>query len=165
MAVLETLISCKIAAQARQVSAKLAEYTGMAKQFNARELMYGQEQTDYERLSRITKIFEPYAQLWIGVDNWRRWQVQWKTGDFSQLDPEQMDKDIGDTWRNLFKASKALADFEGTMLFVSHDRHFLSALSNRVLELTPEGVHQYGGGYSEYVARTGQEAPGLHPGG
>ncbi|MDJ0391263.1 ABC-F family ATP-binding cassette domain-containing protein [Roseomonas sp. E05] len=55
----------------------------------------------------------------------------------------------------------ALAQYEGTMLFVSHDRHFLAALSNRVLELTPEGVHQYGGGYTEYVARTGQEAPGL----
>jgi ATPase subunit of ABC transporter with duplicated ATPase domains len=55
----------------------------------------------------------------------------------------------------------ALSEFEGTMLFVSHDRHFLAALSNRVLELTPEGPHQYGGGYTEYVARTGQEAPGL----
>ncbi|WP_029075380.1 ABC-F family ATP-binding cassette domain-containing protein [Kaistia adipata] len=58
----------------------------------------------------------------------------------------------------------ALSEFEGTMLFVSHDRHFLAALSNRVLELTPEGVHQFGGGYTEYVARTGREAPGLHPG-
>jgi ATPase subunit of ABC transporter with duplicated ATPase domains len=57
----------------------------------------------------------------------------------------------------------ALAEFEGTMLFVSHDRRFLAALSNRVLELTPDGVHQFGGGYTEYVARTGQEAPGLHP--
>ena len=56
----------------------------------------------------------------------------------------------------------ALSQYEGTMLFVSHDRHFLAALSNRVLELTPDGVHQYGGGYTEYVARTGQEAPGLH---
>ncbi|MCR5944278.1 ABC-F family ATP-binding cassette domain-containing protein [Ochrobactrum sp. XJ1] len=56
---------------------------------------------------------------------------------------------------------KALAAYEGTMLFVSHDRHFLGALSNRVLELTPEGIHQYGGGYTEYVERTGQEAPGL----
>ncbi|NOJ77954.1 ABC-F family ATP-binding cassette domain-containing protein [Myxococcus xanthus] len=55
----------------------------------------------------------------------------------------------------------ALSRYEGTMLFVSHDRHFLAALSNRVLELTPEGIHQYGGGYTEYVARTGQEAPGL----
>jgi ATPase subunit of ABC transporter with duplicated ATPase domains len=56
----------------------------------------------------------------------------------------------------------ALAQYEGTMLFVSHDRHFLGALSNRVLELTPEGIHQYDGGYTEYVARTGHEAPGLH---
>jgi ATPase subunit of ABC transporter with duplicated ATPase domains len=55
----------------------------------------------------------------------------------------------------------ALARYEGTMLFVSHDRHFLAALSNRVLELTPDGVHSYGGGYTEYVARTGHEAPGL----
>ncbi|OUI81942.1 ABC-F family ATP-binding cassette domain-containing protein [Acetobacter orientalis] len=57
---------------------------------------------------------------------------------------------------------KALANYEGTMLFVSHDRHFLAALSNRVLELSADGLHQYGGGYTEYVARTGQEAPGLH---
>ena len=56
----------------------------------------------------------------------------------------------------------ALAQYEGAMLFVSHDRHFLAALSNRVLELTPDGVHQYGGGYTEYVARSGHEAPGLH---
>jgi ATPase subunit of ABC transporter with duplicated ATPase domains len=55
----------------------------------------------------------------------------------------------------------ALRKFEGTMLFVSHDRHFLAELSNRVLELTPEGPHLYGGGYTEYVARTGHEAPGL----
>ena len=56
---------------------------------------------------------------------------------------------------------RALSQYEGTMLFVSHDRHFLAALSNRVLELTADGVHRYGGGYLEYVARTGQEAPGL----
>ena len=55
----------------------------------------------------------------------------------------------------------ALSQYEGTMLFVSHDRHFLAALSNRVLELTPEGIHQYDGGYTEYVARSGHEAPGL----
>jgi ATPase subunit of ABC transporter with duplicated ATPase domains len=56
---------------------------------------------------------------------------------------------------------KVLAGFEGTLLFVSHDRKFLSALSNRVLELTPEGPRVYGGGYDEYVAQSGHEAPGL----
>jgi ATP-binding cassette subfamily F protein 3 len=57
---------------------------------------------------------------------------------------------------------KALVNFEGTLLFVSHDRRFLSALSNRVLELGPEGPKLYGGGYVEYVSSTGREAPGLH---
>jgi ATPase subunit of ABC transporter with duplicated ATPase domains len=57
---------------------------------------------------------------------------------------------------------KALGDYEGTMLFVSHDRRFLAELSNRILELGPEGPHPYNGGYTEYVARSGHEAPGLH---
>lgn len=56
---------------------------------------------------------------------------------------------------------QALGDYEGAMLFVSHDRHFLAELSNRVLELTPEGIHAFGGGYREYVERTGHEAPGV----
>jgi ATPase subunit of ABC transporter with duplicated ATPase domains len=56
---------------------------------------------------------------------------------------------------------QALSGFEGTMLFVSHDRRFLGALSNRVLEVSPDGVHLYGGGYTEYVASTGHEAPGV----
>jgi ATPase subunit of ABC transporter with duplicated ATPase domains len=56
---------------------------------------------------------------------------------------------------------KALSTFEGTMLFVSHDREFLGALSNRVLEVTSEGARTYGGGYKEYVASTGREAPGV----
>jgi ATPase subunit of ABC transporter with duplicated ATPase domains len=56
---------------------------------------------------------------------------------------------------------RALADYEGTMLFVSHDRRFLAQLSNRVLELTPDGPLTYGGGYLEYVAASGHEAPGL----
>jgi ATPase subunit of ABC transporter with duplicated ATPase domains len=47
------------------------------------------------------------------------------------------------------------------MLFVSHDRHFLRELSNRVLEVSPAGVKTYGGGYIEYVNETGYEAPGV----
>jgi ATPase subunit of ABC transporter with duplicated ATPase domains len=62
---------------------------------------------------------------------------------------------------------EALHEFEGTMLFVSHDRTFLRGLSNRVLELGGEsGIetepHFYPGSYVEYVARTGHEAPGVH---
>src|SRR3954468_23153602 len=61
----------------------------------------------------------------------------------------------------------SLKDFDGTMLFVSHDREFLRGLSNRVLELGGESgtdaqPHAYQGSYVEYVQRTGHEAPGVH---
>jgi ATPase subunit of ABC transporter with duplicated ATPase domains len=56
---------------------------------------------------------------------------------------------------------KALADYEGTLIFVSHDRQFLRALANRVLELSATGPRLYGGSYEEYVASTGREAPGM----
>jgi ATPase subunit of ABC transporter with duplicated ATPase domains len=56
---------------------------------------------------------------------------------------------------------KALATFDGTLLFVSHDRSFLRALSNRVLELNGDDVRLFNGGYAEYVLESGHEAPGV----
>ena len=60
---------------------------------------------------------------------------------------------------------EALRDFDGTMLFVSHDRTFLRGLATRVLELGGDehaGPLTYGGSYTEYVEKTGREAPGVH---
>ncbi len=56
---------------------------------------------------------------------------------------------------------KALDDYDGTIVFVSHDRAFLRALANRVLELGPEGPRAWEGSYDEYVVAVGREAPGM----
>ena len=61
---------------------------------------------------------------------------------------------------------EALRDFEGTMIFVSHDRTFLRGLSSRVLELGGESGRGstplvYPGSYVEYVRKMGHEAPGI----
>ena len=62
---------------------------------------------------------------------------------------------------------EALVNFEGTMIFVSHDRTFLRGLSSRVLEVGGEsGASRepliYLGSYSEYVEKLGHEAPGIY---
>ena len=62
---------------------------------------------------------------------------------------------------------EALKEFEGTMIFVSHDRTFLRGLSSRVLELGGDSgrdrsPHVYLGSYVEYVQKTGHEAPGIY---
>jgi len=85
-------------------------------------------------------------------------QMLYDPPNFLVLDEPTNHLDIG-TKEMLIEA---LSGYEGTMLFVSHDRHFLRALSNRVLEVGIGGVRKYGGGYSEYVHETGQEAPGVH---
>ncbi|MCA8978196.1 MAG: ABC-F family ATP-binding cassette domain-containing protein, partial [Planctomycetes bacterium] len=60
----------------------------------------------------------------------------------------------------------ALKDFDGTMLFVSHDRTFLRGLATRVLDVSPgvEGKPPivYPGSYVDWVAKSGVEAPGVH---
>jgi ATPase subunit of ABC transporter with duplicated ATPase domains len=62
---------------------------------------------------------------------------------------------------------EALKDFEGTMIFVSHDRTFLRGLGTRVLELggesgTDRNPRIYPGSYVEYVQKIGHEAPGIY---
>jgi len=61
---------------------------------------------------------------------------------------------------------RMLADYDGAMLFVSHDRTFLRGLANRVLDVSQcsDGGAPvvYPGSYAEWVAKTGMEAPGVH---
>ncbi len=58
--------------------------------------------------------------------------------------------------------AEALREFEGTMIFVSHDRTFLRALASRVLEIGEGAPLLYPGSYVEYVLKLGHEAPGIH---
>ena len=45
----------------------------------------------------------------------------------------------------------ALENYPGTIIFVSHDREFVSSIANRIIELTPSGVRDYAGTYDEYL--------------
>jgi len=49
----------------------------------------------------------------------------------------------------------ALERYEGTLIFVSHDREFVSSLTTRIIELTPEGIVDYHGTYEEYLKKQG----------
>ena len=51
----------------------------------------------------------------------------------------------------------ALENYEGTLIFVSHDREFVSSLATRVIEMTPEGVVDFRGTYDEYLQYRGLE--------
>ena len=52
---------------------------------------------------------------------------------------------------------EALKAYDGTVLFVSHDRWFVSELATRILEVTPEGPRDFPGTYEDYLARCGDD--------
>ena len=97
-------------------------------------------------------------------------KVSKKLGEYSEgsgtsnraaLPTEALDKLIARDGKD------ALKDFEGTMIFVSHDRVFLRGLGSRVLELggesgTERNPRVYPGSYIEYVQALGHEAPGIY---
>jgi len=53
----------------------------------------------------------------------------------------------------------ALENYPGTLLFVSHDREFVSSLATRIIELTPAGVVNFSGNYEDYLHSQGVEVP------
>lgn len=56
---------------------------------------------------------------------------------------------------------KMLGDFPGTVLFVSHDRYFVSRIATGVLEFEADAVRQYQGSYEEYLEEKQKRASGL----
>ena len=53
----------------------------------------------------------------------------------------------------------ALENYPGTLLFVSHDREFVSSLATRIVENTAAGIHDFKGSYYEFLACRGLAAP------
>lgn len=53
--------------------------------------------------------------------------------------------------------AESLRSYEGTLIFVSHDRWFVSKIANRIIELKPDGLHDFRGSYDEYLARDGAD--------
>ncbi len=52
---------------------------------------------------------------------------------------------------------KALREFDGTLLFVSHDRYFLNQIPTKIIEMTDDGLKVYPGNYDDYMARRQKE--------
>jgi ATPase subunit of ABC transporter with duplicated ATPase domains len=52
---------------------------------------------------------------------------------------------------------RGIKDYDGTLIFVSHDRWFVNELATRIVEITPDGVRDFNGTYDEYLAREGED--------
>jgi dynein heavy chain len=94
------------ASKARECMKQVEEAGEQARLFNAREILFERDVTDYQQLANIKKKFEPYFQLWDTADQWLSASAQWHSQSFTTLDAEQIETDANNYKNAIQKAFK-----------------------------------------------------------
>jgi hypothetical protein len=100
-------------------------------------------------LGKNSKLFKDYFKL-VPKDNWYQISLQQRRGSDTSAPLQQ-----GINYRETLLA--ALLNFTGTVVLVSHDRHFLRCLINRVFEIDHGEMRIYNGNYEYYLEKSGRE--------
>jgi len=81
--------------------------------YNSRETLFGQDPTDYSRIKKMKDQFDPFLQFWTTAGNWKKWQKSWTYDAFETLNAEEIEKNVSNAWKTMFKMGKAfqLRDF------------------------------------------------------
>lgn len=89
------------------VNQRLQSCIDEAKKYNQRENLTGASITDYSHLQKMVKDFQPYSNLWLTARTWNARSVEWKTGKWEDLDPEELET----TFENCLKTISVTARF------------------------------------------------------
>lgn len=125
-----------VAGVVRDVETALADFEKRTSLFNQREVLFGKEATDYERLSSVVKEFEPYANLWQTADTWRRSQKDWLDGSLLALDPDDVSRVFEQMQRAMAKAVKTFQGVPGCLAVAKNLKEELASFSSSVQVVT-----------------------------
>ncbi|KAG3225312.1 Dynein heavy chain 1, axonemal [Phytophthora cactorum] len=88
------------------IEQKIAKADEDSKLFNSREVLFGQELTDYDEIQKIRRDFEPYSLLWKTANNWLREHKKWMEGAFLDINGEEIETFVEANWASIQKALK-----------------------------------------------------------
>ncbi|KAJ3159379.1 Dynein heavy chain 1, axonemal [Geranomyces michiganensis] len=104
-----------IAAEVHKTSQELKECQNLVALFNSRERLFNLEVTHYDEVGQLTKDFEPYKNLWLTAADWTKWRNQWLSGSFLDLNAEDVEKNLMNAWRTMFKSVKTFKNQPGCL--------------------------------------------------
>ncbi|KAL3158235.1 hypothetical protein ABBQ38_010487 [Trebouxia sp. C0009 RCD-2024] len=99
----------EVAAQVTDLSQKLKEAAADAEEINAQEKLFGMASTKYGQVNRMIAKLEPYCGLWTLAARFYDKYAGWMSGPFSKLKPEEVETDVSDAYRKIYKLSKVFA--------------------------------------------------------
>lgn len=96
----------EVAAEVKHLLKELKKCEEDAKLANSREGLFGKQASEYDSIGVITKEFDPYAQLWNTASDWMHWHHDWMNDPFENLNPEEIERNVNNAWRVMFKSIK-----------------------------------------------------------
>nr|XP_034961987.1 dynein heavy chain 1, axonemal isoform X3 [Zootoca vivipara] len=100
----------EIANEARRIKKHLKESQQLALLYNNRERIFGVPVTNYDKLSRMVKDFQPFYDLWTTASDWLRWADSWMNDPLSAIDAEQLEKNVNESFKTMHKCVKQFKD-------------------------------------------------------
>ncbi|KAL6464354.1 hypothetical protein MHYP_G00266710 [Metynnis hypsauchen] len=100
----------EVANEVRRVGKQLKESQTMAQVYNNRERLFGIPVTNYERLQKLSRDFQPFRDLWTTTSDWLRWHESWMNDPLSTIDPEQLERNVNDAYKTMHKCVKLFKD-------------------------------------------------------
>ncbi|OCT85694.1 dynein heavy chain 1, axonemal [Xenopus laevis] len=100
----------EIANEVRRVQKQLKESQQMAQLYNNRERLFGLPVTNYDKLVRMVKDFQPFRDLWTTASDWMRWNESWMNDPLTTIDAEQLEKNVTESYKVMHKCIKQFRD-------------------------------------------------------
>ncbi|XP_037386166.1 dynein axonemal heavy chain 1 isoform X5 [Talpa occidentalis] len=100
----------EIANEVRRVKKQLKDCQQLALLYNNRERIFGLPITNYDKLSRMVRDFQPYLDLWTTASDWLRWSESWMNDPLSAIDAEQLEKNVIESFKTMHKCVKQFRD-------------------------------------------------------
>jgi hypothetical protein len=89
--------------EAREIKAKLDWGIETAKMYNNREVLTGQDETNYDNITGTVKEFEPFYNLWTTTDQWKKSHTSWLNDGFESMDPQALEEIVENSEKTMNK--------------------------------------------------------------
>ena len=116
-----------VAAAVRQINKQLKESQADAVIYNNRQRLFGMPVTEYDKLNRAVRDFEPYKLMWLTMDDWQKAYKVWMNDSFMAIDPEALEASISNSYKAILKAGKAFKESESLVKVANEVKGWIEA--------------------------------------
>uniref|UniRef100_A0A8C5QQJ6 Dynein axonemal heavy chain 1 n=1 Tax=Leptobrachium leishanense TaxID=445787 RepID=A0A8C5QQJ6_9ANUR len=100
----------EVANEVRRVHKQLKDSQQSAQLYNNRERLFELPVTNYDKLLKLVKDFQPFRDLWTTASDWMRWYDSWMNDPLTTIDAEQLEKNVMESYKAMHKCVKYFRD-------------------------------------------------------